>query len=131
MKKSLFALLIMASALAWAKPKPADYTLTAHVRSSRLGQECESVLGRTDCSGKLHLIVVINERQYELAGYYDYLLVLGDYKARLVPEDTSTSDNPPAAYDYRRKYEFLFPDGKTRKYDVVGETEYFEGRGSR
>lgn len=123
MKNTLIAILIMVPVLAWAKPKPADYVLTVHVKSSHLILECDSVLGYIDCSRTLHLNVVIDGRMYELAGYSDYLLRLGDYKAKLLPDDSPASDNPPSAYEYREKYKFLFPDGKTRKYSVVGESE--------
>ena len=125
MKKALFAILFMLPALAWAKPKPADYTLTVHVQSSRLVQECSDWgLGRTACGRSLYLNVVIDGKKYELyGGGDDYLLRLGDYKAKLLPDDSSTSDNPPPAYEYRPSYEFLFPDGKTRKFSVVSESE--------
>ena len=53
----------------------------------------------------------------------EYLLRLGDYKAKLLPDDSSISPNPPADYEYQRKYEFLLPDGKTRKFLVMGESE--------
>ena len=45
------------------------------------------------------------------------LLVLGDYKAKLVKDEHRTT------YDSYQVYEFLFPDGKTRKFQVVGQIE--------
>ena len=124
MKKALFAILFMASVLAWAKPKPTDYTLTVHVQSSRLVLACDQGLGGTFCGRRLYLNVAIDGKKYELdGGGDDYLLRLGDYKAKLLPDDSSDSDNPPPAYEYRRKYEFLFPDGRIRKFSVVGESE--------
>ncbi len=133
MKKVLItlAILSMVPALAFAKPNPANYTLTAHVQSSHFVLECDSILvgggstaGHTICSKNLHLNVVIDGKKYELdGGGYDYLLRLGDYKAKMLPDDSSASSNPPADYEYHRKFEFLFPDGKTRKYSVVGESE--------
>lgn len=124
MKKAIFAILLMVPVLAWAKPKPADYTLTVHVQSSRMVLACDMFLDHVGCGKSLHLNVVIDGKKYELdAGDYDYLLRLGDYKAKLLPDDSSDGENPPAAYEYRRKYEFLFPDGKTRKFSVVGESE--------
>ena len=116
--------MFIVSALAWAKPKPTDYTLTVHVQSSRLVLECDEVLGRTVCGRSLYLNVVIDGKKYELyGGSNDYLLRLGDYNAKLLPDDSSASDNPPPAYLYRGKYEFLFPDGRTHKFSVVGESE--------
>jgi len=44
-------------------------------------------------------------------------LVPGDYKAKLVRDDHKN------AYDSFQDYEFLFPDGKTREYFLVGITE--------
>jgi hypothetical protein len=51
------------------------------------------------------------------------LLRIGDYKAKLLPEEQRDGDIPLGSYEYRRRYEFLFPDGRTRKYTVVGESE--------
>jgi hypothetical protein len=45
------------------------------------------------------------------------LLALGDYKAKLVQDVHETTDESSEAY------EFLFPDNKTRKFFVVGQTE--------
>lgn len=124
MKKAFFPILLMVPVLAWPKPKPADYALTVQVQSSRLVLECDKGLGGLACGRSLYLNVVIDGKKYELdAGGYDYLLRVGDYKAKLLPDDSSASDNPPAAYEYRRNYEFLFPDGKTRKFSVVGESQ--------
>ena len=111
--------------LSWAKPKPADYTITVHVQSSRVFNMCHDILGHPTCDTKQHLSVVIEGKKYELDsnGYFDVLLRTGDYKAKLLPDEQRDGDIPLGEYEYRRKYEFLFPDGKTRKYTVVGETE--------
>ncbi len=45
------------------------------------------------------------------------LLSLGDYKAKIVRDDHKVT------YDSYKIYEFLFPDQKTRKFIVVGQTE--------
>jgi len=45
------------------------------------------------------------------------LLALGDYKAKLVKDDHKTP------YESIRMYEFQFPDKKTRKFAVAGQTE--------
>jgi hypothetical protein len=45
------------------------------------------------------------------------VLALGDYKAKIFHEEHKT------AYDLSRSYEFIFPDKKTRKFLVVGQTE--------
>jgi hypothetical protein len=126
MKKSLFALLLLAPVLAWAKPKPADYTITVHVQSSHMSYECDSTLaiGHPDCGKRQHLNVIIDGKKYELdGGQRDYLLRVGDYKAKVLADDSQDDSSPEGSYEYRLKYEFLFPNGKTRKYLVVGESE--------
>jgi hypothetical protein len=45
------------------------------------------------------------------------LLRVGDYKAKV------EKDNTQRTYEYERVYEFLFADGSTRRYWVVGEDE--------
>jgi len=42
---------------------------------------------------------------------------VGDYKAKV------EKDNTQRTYEYERIYEFLFGDGSTRRYWVVGEEE--------
>jgi hypothetical protein len=128
MKKVLFAILFLAPALAWAKPHPEDYPIVVHVQSSRLVMECRSVLtmGRTLCTQNLYLNVQIGGKAFgfKAAGDdYQYVLHTGDYKAKMLNDDPADPDNPPGAYEYRLKYEFLFPDGKTRKFAVVSESE--------
>ena len=125
MNKALFAFLLLMPVLSWAKPKPADYTIAVHVQSSHVFSYCYDILGHPTCETNQHLIAVIDGKKYELDsnGYYDVLLRTGDYKAKLLPDEQRDGDIPLGDYEYRRKYEFLFPDGKTRKYTVVGESE--------
>jgi hypothetical protein len=67
------------------------------------------------------LTVIIDGKKYELeapnprAGVS--LLALGDYKAKLVQHQHKTT------HESSQAYEFLFPDKKTRKFTVVGQTE--------
>ncbi len=106
--------LLMLSAMAWAgtEPNPADYTINVHVSSSRMVLE-----GEANASSQ-KLSVTINEKKYELRCLgVNALLALGDYKAKLVRNDHRT------AYDSYQVYEFLFPDNKTRKFEVVGVME--------
>jgi len=114
MKKLLTVVLILLSAAAWAgtEPNPADYSINVHVSSSRMVLEGEA----NAFSQKLS--VTINEKKYELrCPGVNALLALGDYKAKLVRNDHRT------AYDSYQVYEFLFPDNKTRKFEVVGVME--------
>jgi hypothetical protein len=113
MKKLVTVVIILLSAMAWAgtEPNPADYTIKVHVTSSRM------VEGETNAFSQ-KLSVTINEMKYELrCSGVNALLALGDYKARLVRNDHRT------AYDSYQVYEFLFPDNKTRRFEVVGVME--------
>jgi hypothetical protein len=113
MKKITLGTLLLFSALVWAGtiPNPADYAINVHVSASRMLPE----------SGARwqELSVVINGKNYQLVSddVPNMLLALGDYKAKLV------KDEHKAAYESYQIYEFLFPDQKTRKFVVVGQTE--------
>ena len=120
MKMALFAIFFMVPALAPAdKPNPADYTITVHVQSSRFVDQCSSDDKGSMCFTILSLSVLIDGKKVELDDQSPSkeVIIPGDYKARILKEDTSHS------YEYSRTYEILFPDGTTRKYNVVGESE--------
>lgn len=122
MKKVLIALLLIGPSLGWAekpKPNPADFTIAVHVQSSHLVEFCgDSTNGNSVCSWQQKLSVLIDGKKYELqSGSKIELLHVGDYKAKIAKDETQHS------YEYLRTYEFLFPDGQTREYSVVGETE--------
>ncbi|MGD0096344.1 MAG: hypothetical protein ABSB60_07610 [Terracidiphilus sp.] len=121
MEKVLCVLFIVLPALALAEkpaPKPADYTIVIHVQSSRMAPDCR-VGGNGFCGWYLSLNVLIDGKKYELAnsGASFELLRVGDYKARIVKEDTMK------LYEISRTYEFLFADGSTRDFFVAGESE--------
>jgi hypothetical protein len=107
-KKITLTVLLFLSAWAAADPNPADYTVNIHVSSSSI-----------DNGGRQALNVVINRKNYELLCECspNSLLALGEYKAKLVKDEHKT------AYDSLQVYEFLFPDSKTRRFEVVGQTE--------
>ena len=115
MKKSahlgvLLAAVLCLTVFTWAGASinPADYNVNVHVSS-------DHILER----GLPRLNVVIDGQKYELdamgSDVAGAVLLPGDYKARVVPTKAKA-----AAYELYRTYEFLFPDGKTRKYIVVG-----------
>jgi hypothetical protein len=108
MKKMLLAIILICPVLAWAAPKPSEYTVAVHVTGSHLVYEA---------GGKqLHLDVVIDGKKLELVGgHSDYLLRLGDYKAKAV-EDVAKDTG-----EYRRQYEFLLADGTKRMFWLIGE----------
>lgn len=67
------------------------------------------------------------EGKYDLSSNddCDAALRTGDYKARMIVGKQPVTDNPLPAYEtyYTNTYELQFPDGKTRTYSVVGESE--------
>jgi hypothetical protein len=115
----LAILLVLPSSLWGAKPNPADYTVTIHIVSSHLAQECEEPGSVVICGLSQHLNVLIGGKKFELEGGNSKsgILKLGNYKARQVQNDLVTPD------EYRRVYEILFLDGQTKKYRVIGEWE--------
>ncbi len=125
MKKALLFALILIPALAWPeKPKanPADFTIDVHVQSSRTMARCNSATPYAGSCGEYQqLSVIIDGKEYELEGNYmprkAYVLHVGDYKAKVLKEDTSLS------YGDRRTYQFIFPDGQTAEYLLTGESD--------
>lgn len=118
--KFLFAILLFTPALAWAgSPNTAEYTIDVHMQSSRLILRCEPMGFSPYCQHMQYIVAIIDGKKVELDSTLrtSALLKIGYYKARIVKDD------PPGAYEYQREYEFLFPDGKTRQYLVVGEGE--------
>jgi len=115
MKSCAVAILLLSALTCWAgaKPNPAEYTIGVHVGASHMVLEGNSVTHHQ------HLNVVIDGKKYELEsiGAPNALLVPGDYKAKLVKDEHART------YDSWQTYEFLFPDGKTREFLVVGREE--------
>jgi len=128
MKKFLLAVFLLAPALCPAQsPKPTDYAIAVHVQSSQLATVCHDVLLRSDCDFTQHLDVVIEGKKYILISkdYSNAVLKLGDYKAKKI---VARERFPVPTADYETSYatltyEFLLPDGKTRKFSVVGESK--------
>ena len=110
MKKITLALLLL-SACAWAReaPTPSDYTINVHVTSSSTTVE----------HGYQILSAVIEGKKCKLESELSLnrLLALGDYKAKIV------KDEHKPAYDSVKLYEFLFPDGKTRRFLLIEQSE--------
>jgi hypothetical protein len=109
MKIAALFVLLLAATFAPAAPAPDDYSINVHVTSSY-------ILGGTGQG----LDVVIHAKKYQLGGNLTKgpsILALGDYKAKLV------KDEHPTAYESRQEYEFLFPDNKTKKFEVLGQSE--------
>lgn len=108
------ALLLFCASYAWAGESAlSGYNINIHVTRSRLVSEPRSI------GPDQVLDVTINGMKYELdsASGPNALLALGDYKAKLV------KDEHKSPYDTLQVYEILLPDGKTRKFEVVGQSE--------
>ena len=122
MKRAVLFVLLLFGTLASAAPNPNEYSINVHVNSSYWSMAPSLLSGPQPVQ---RLAVIIDGKKYELeapaqranleAGVT--LLALGEYKAKLV------QDLHKATYESSQAYEFLFPDKKTRKFFVVGQTE--------
>jgi hypothetical protein len=110
MKRAALVVLLLVGTLAPAARTPDEYPITVHVTSSYYQGGM--------ISHQQGLDVVIGGKRFALTGSGDIaLLALGDYKAKLVRDDHKTT------YESYQEYELLFPDKKTRKYFVIGQSE--------
>ena len=106
MKIAALLILLSLATLALATPPPNDYTINVHVTSSYI------------LNGDQGLDVLINAKKYQLGGpLKGGLITLGDYKAKLVKDEHQTP------YLSTQEYELLFPDNKTRRFSVRGQSE--------
>lgn len=116
MKQYFFALVLFGSVSVWAAPpaKQAEYNINVHVSASRMVKHSESA------PRYQQLDVTIDGKKYELESMLavQKLLMLGDYKARLVNDEHGKGD-----LDSWRVYEFQFPDKRTREFLVIGSLE--------
>jgi hypothetical protein len=100
----------------FAQSKPENYSIVVHVSASRIGVESWGT--NTESVQKLN--VTIDGKKYELQHTQlrgASLLRVGEYKARLIDNSLGNS------YELNQVYEFIFADGKTRKFQVVGMEE--------
>ena|SRR5579875_4022392 len=113
----LFGFGVLAGDTARAQPPaPSDFPLTVHVVSAKLVVIPDGTLP----SAEEYLHVLIGGKKYILATNYrtkDGVILPGDYKARLV------KNKQPRSYSLTQMYEFLFPDGKTMKFEMEGISE--------
>jgi hypothetical protein len=123
MKRIVLVVLLLLGTLASASPNPDEYPVNVHVNSSHWAMEPSILVGPQPVQ---RLGVIIEGKKYELEAPASLkanlqagvtLLALGDYKAKLVQDVHKTT------YEASQAYEFLFPDKKTRKFLVVGQTE--------
>ena len=116
MKHSLLAFVLLFCSSVWGAPpaKQAEYSINVHVSASRTVKHSESA------TRYQYLSVTIDGKKYELESVLgvEDVLILGDYKARLVTNKHGRGD-----YDSWQVYEFQFSDMTTREFDVVGQVE--------
>ena len=104
--------LLSASFLSFAQNATAkEYPIKVHVSSSEqqgFSMQQQQVL-RVVIDGKKYQLIALGSRPWALR--------VGDYQARII------KDKPIEGGQYERRYELIFPDGKTAQYDVGGESE--------
>lgn len=113
--KKLFwfaALLLASSCTVQAQSAAADFPVKVHVSSSELRQ-VEPMFSAQ------FLKVEIEGKKYLLVSHLraNSAFHVGNYQARMVKEKVENSA------EFSRQYEFRFDDGKTQKFDVIGEVE--------
>lgn len=110
-------LLAAASCFAADKADPADYPLTVHVSGAAYGPPNELFLTLTATIKGMHYQLVGPTSSGKLYSHANGLINPGDYRARL------TVDEHKSSYESMQQYEILFPDGTTRKFSVVAQSE--------
>jgi hypothetical protein len=107
--------LLLCSVIAWAVPSANDYNINVHVSATRMVRDA-----RNSAAHYQELTVIIDGKKYELESLDmpNALLMLGDYKARLLKDQ-----HWAGTYDSWRVYEFLLPDNRKRQFLVVGQLE--------
>lgn len=122
MRKTVLIVLLLFGTLTSAAPNPDEYSINVHVTSSYWRMAPRILVGPEPVQ---RLAVIIDGKKFELEASATManrnagvtLLALGDYKAKLVQDVHKTT------YESSQAYEFLFPDKKTRRFFVVGQTE--------
>lgn len=101
----------------FAQSAATPYPLTVSVEGSRIDTQCIGSF----CPSYLRLTASIGGRHLELEGSKKRnpvsILVLGDYKAKLI------ADQHSKPYLFQTIYELQYPDGTTEKFSVIGESK--------
>ncbi|MGH9587552.1 MAG: hypothetical protein ACRD3F_11410 [Acidobacteriaceae bacterium] len=122
MRNLVIAAVLMCPVAVWSQQNsdPA-YPITVHVVSSRIMTE-QQTSGRDTPVERLE--VLIKGKKYALQGYAPKVTITrygviapGDYAAAL------TDDHSKGTYLYHQEYKIKFPDGKTAKFKLIGESE--------
>ena len=99
-----------------AYAQTADYTTTVHVSSARyvLMEEFVNKVGTFE---ELNVVIDGQKLQLAMLAGKEGLLATGDYKAKLIKDEHKSS------YESSKTYEFLLPDKRKMKFNVVGQSE--------
>lgn len=115
---ALFALVVapMLALAADSKADPSQYPVTVHVSAAASASPSNYAVEI--------LTVTIDGKHYQLAGTgfsgkicCSGLIDIGDYHAKLTKNQRKTG------YESMQQYEILFPDGSTRRFDVIAQSE--------
>ena len=107
------------------KNDPSQFSLAVHISASAYAPENDPKLGELDALSEI-VTATINGRHYQLEGptssakafmHGNGLINPGDYHAKLSKDDHKTS------YESQQQFEILFPDGTTRPFSVIAQSE--------
>jgi hypothetical protein len=100
------------------KANPADYPLAVHISGSAYATTADTLSEIVTATiDGLHYQLLGPSSSARIFSHGDGLLNPGDYHAKL------TVDEHKASYESVRQFEIIFPDGTTRKFNVVGQSE--------
>jgi hypothetical protein len=119
LKSSLLLLIFAAPLLAFSQSK-ADYTIPVHVLESHIGLSCDTNKGTSTCKSTQVLTAQVEGKKYQLQSetfFSKGLVALGDYSAKLGDH----KEKPTG--EFTRSYSLMFPDGSTRTFNVIGQSE--------
>lgn len=117
---ALLFVVAMAISVSAHAQKSADYAVKLHISASRIGYDCGVTSGNSSCKSVQQITAVVDGAKYELESETFFpkgIVALGDYQAKLV------SDEQKPTQEFNRTYDLMFPDGSTRKFRVIGQTE--------
>ena len=98
------------------KIDPSQYTVIVHVVASEYPLPL-------DVSNEI-LTVTIDGKHYKMIGgtMFHGLITPGDYHTKLT-RPVLANDEHKTAYESAHSFEFLFPDGTTRRFDMIAQSE--------
>ena len=118
MKRWVLMLMLMCPVALMGQPAATGgFPLTVHVTGSKW---VTMPIGLSPRRPVMQINVLIAGRRFELDAAPDRnegLLMIGDYKARLIEEEHHTP------YEMNQTYLLQFPDGKTQKFYLEGISE--------